>query len=75
MPDADLETFLLKITFMSPEEISDVLRKHSSDPESRHGQRVLAETVVEMAHGKRSLQAVRGSTEAFFQSGDLTGMS
>ena len=35
--DADVESCLFKITFLSPEEISDVMEKHSKRPEDRIG--------------------------------------
>jgi tyrosyl-tRNA synthetase len=75
MPDADIETCLLKITFMPFEEIQAILTKHAERPEDRLGQKALAETVVEMAHGKDALKDVLGSTEAFFKSGDLKKMT
>ncbi|TNV78816.1 hypothetical protein FGO68_gene1674 [Halteria grandinella] len=64
--DADVEDCLLKITFKGEEDIKEVLKRHAERPEDRHGQKTLAKTVVEMAHGKSALDSVLGSTEAFF---------
>ena len=60
LPDEDIEDCLLKITFLDFEEIQAVLSKHAERPEDRHGQKTLASTVIEMAHGKDALAAVLG---------------
>lgn len=52
LPDEDVENCLLKMTFKPLEEIENIVKKHALKPEERHGQKELAKTVVEMAHGK-----------------------
>jgi tyrosyl-tRNA synthetase len=54
---------------MDSDEISKVLSKHAERPEDRFGQKTLASTVVEMAHGKLALEAVLGQSSAFFSAG------
>ena len=58
--DADIEICLLKILFMTEDAIQEVLTRHNKRPEDCFGQKTLARTVVEMAHGKVALKKVEG---------------
>lgn len=64
--DADIQNCLLKMTFLSQEEIDQVLQEHAKKPEDRHGQKTLAKTMISMAHGKSALDSVLGTTDSFF---------
>ncbi len=71
LPDEDVENCLLKMTFKTLEEISDIVRRHAQRPEDRFGQKELARTVVEMAHGKNAVSQVQQQSSAFFAVDDI----
>ena len=65
-PDESVE-YLIKIyTLLTPEEISDILKRHFEAPEKRIAQRALARGVTEVVHGKDNAVAVENLTETLF---------
>lgn len=65
-PDESVE-YLIKIyTLLSPEEIDNILKRHSEAPEKRIAQRALARGVTEVVHGKDNAAAVENLTETLF---------
>ncbi|MBR3254472.1 tyrosine--tRNA ligase [Candidatus Saccharibacteria bacterium] len=59
--------YLIKIyTLFSPEEISEILKRHFETPEKRIAQRALARGVTEVVHGKDNTAAVENLTEILF---------
>lgn len=50
--DSDVEKLLKIFTFIPLQQISGIMITHSKDPTSRTAQRVLAEQVTDMIHGK-----------------------
>lgn len=65
-PDESME-YLLKIyTLLMPEEIEDILKQHSEQPELRLAQKALAYGVTSVVHGKDAAEAVENLTETLF---------
>jgi tyrosyl-tRNA synthetase len=65
-PDESVE-YLIKIyTLLSPEEIEDIMRRHSEAPEKRIAQRALAFGVTSVVHGKGAAEAVENLTATLF---------
>ncbi|GJL90038.1 MAG: tyrosine--tRNA ligase [Minwuia thermotolerans] len=50
--DRDVERFLLQLTLLPLERISEVMAEHERAPEQRHAQRVLADEVTTLVHGE-----------------------
>lgn len=50
--DADLEKLFYAFTFIEKAEIDDILSFHSSQPEGRRGQKILAEKIVSMIYSE-----------------------
>lgn len=77
--DADIERYLKLFSFLSDEEISDIVQKHSQSPENRYGQKTLAKIVVEMIHGKKQAEVSEKISEFLFGTQDklelLQGLS
>ena len=71
--DSKVEEYLKVFTFLSPEEIMDVMKKHVSKPEERLAQKILAKEFITDLHGEEEyLKALRIS-EALF-SGDIKSL-
>ena len=65
-PDESAE-YLIKIyTFVSKEEIEDILKKHNQSPEKRIAQKALARGATEVVHGKKAADTVEALTEKLF---------
>ena len=65
-PDESVE-YLIKIyTFLSKEEIEEILAEHKKAPEKRIAQKALARNVTEVVHGKKAAEAVETLTERLF---------
>ena len=64
--DAMVETYLKVFTFLTPEEIMDIIEKHNAEPHLRLGQKALAREIITDLHGKESFeQAVKVSENLF----------
>ena len=65
-PDESVE-YLIKIyTFLSKEEIEEILAEHKKAPEKRIAQKALARNVTEVVYGKKAAEAVEALTERLF---------
>jgi tyrosyl-tRNA synthetase len=73
-PDADVYRFMKFFTFLSVAEIDAIEAEDRAREGRPEAQRVLAEQMTEMVHGKEALKAARRITEALF-SGDLSQLS
>ena len=77
--DADIERYLKLFSFLSPEEISEIVVEHNAAPEKRQWQKYLATLVVEMVHGKAEWAVSAKISEFLFWKEDkielLTGLS
>lgn len=51
--DNDVENLLKLFTFLPIGEISEIMTKHTKDPEKREAQRILAEQVTLLVHGRK----------------------
>jgi tyrosyl-tRNA synthetase len=64
--DADIETMLLRLTFVPVEAIASLMVQHGSAPGRRDGQRALARAVTEIVHGSQVLGPVEAATAILF---------
>jgi tyrosyl-tRNA synthetase len=64
--DADVETMLLRLTFVPTEDVALLTAQHLAAPERRDGQRALARAVTEIVHGPSVLGPVEAATALLF---------
>ncbi len=64
--DNDVERFLKILTLMDLEEIQNLVNQHMASPEQRLWQKILAEKVVEIIHGKKDAKTVRKISKIMF---------
>lgn len=72
--DADVEKFLKFFTFLSKDEIADLVQQTKTDPKKRAAQRRLAEEVTEFVHGKQAVVEAEAISAALF-SGDVSELT
>lgn len=72
--DADVEKFLKFFTFLSKQEIADLVQQTKEQPQKRAAQRKLAEEVTEFVHGKQAVVEAENISAALF-SGDVSDLS
>ncbi len=72
--DDKVEEYLKVFTFLSKEEIEDLMKKHIEKPEERYAQKALAYEVIKDLHGEDEAQKAIKITEALF-SGDIKSLS
>ena len=72
--DVMMEEYLKKYTFLSKEEIEDIMNKHNESPNLRIAQKRLAEEVIKFIHSEESYNKALKITEALF-SGDIASLS
>jgi tyrosyl-tRNA synthetase len=65
-PDDSVQDLLYKFSFCSIEEISEIVRQHSLNPESFIAQRFLAENVTRNIHGEKGLLQAQYATKLVF---------
>ena len=68
--DSKIEEYLKVFTFLTPEEITEVMEKHNAEPEKRIAQRTLAKEIITDLHGEESFSRAVKISEALF-SGDI----
>ena len=68
--DASVEEYLKVFTFLSPEEITDIMKKHTETPELRIAQKELAKQIITDLHGEDSFNRAISISESLF-SGDI----
>ncbi|CAL1262941.1 unnamed protein product [Larinioides sclopetarius] len=68
LPDADVSNYLRLFTFLSIEEIEDILHKHLKNPDSRRAQKKIAEEVTLLIHGEQGLDLAETATKILYQS-------
>ena len=71
--DAKVEEYLKVFTFLSKEEIEDVMSKHNEAPEQRIAQKELARQIITDLHGEDSFNKALKITNALF-SGDIKSL-
>ena len=72
--DKMVESYLKIFTFLSPEEIMEVMRKHEKAPEKRIAQKTLAYEFIKDLHGKEEADKAVRISEALF-SGNVGALS
>ena len=72
--DSMIEHYLKVFTFLTPEEIMDVVEKHNKESHLRIGQKTLAKCIITDIHGEEEYNKAEQISKALF-SGDLTGLS
>lgn len=72
--DSLIEHYLKVFTFLTPEEIIDVIDRHNKEPHLRIGQKTLAKCIITDIHGEDEYNKAEQISKALF-SGDLTGLS
>ena len=68
--DAKVEEYLKVFTFLSKEEIEDIMKKHMEKPEDRIAQKELAKQIISDLHGKEEYEKAVKISEALF-SGEI----
>lgn len=64
--DALCEQFLKVFTFLSPEEIMDIIKKHNEEPHLRLAQKTLAREIITDLHGKSEYEKAVKISELLF---------
>lgn len=64
--DADVETYLKLFTFLSKEQIAELMVEMAEAPERRTAQTRLAEEATRIVHGEDNLESARRITQAIF---------
>ena len=64
--DSKVEEYLKVFTFLSKEEIEDVMKRHLEKPEDRIGQKALAKEVITDLHGKEEYEKALNQSTALF---------
>lgn len=72
--DVMIEEYLKKYTFLSKEEIEEIMKKHNDAPHTRIAQKRLAEEVIKFIHSEESYNKAIRITEALFN-GNFNGLS
>lgn len=72
--DADVEKFLRAFTLLEIAEIEEIVAKHNEKPESRYGQRQLANYVIQTLFGKQAAEQAEKISDFLFGSGDKMQM-
>lgn len=71
--DSLIEHYLKVFTFLSPEEIVEVVAKHKEKPEERIGQKTLAREIITDLHGKEEFEKAVNISDSLF-SGNLSSL-
>ena len=72
--DIKIEEYLKVFTFLTPEEIVDVMNRHNEHPEERLAQKTLAREFITDLHGKEEYEKALRISEALF-SGNIKELS
>ena len=64
--DSMIESYLKVFTFLSPEEIMDIVSKHNNEPHLRLGQKTLAKEIITDLHGKEEYEKAVQISENLF---------
>ena len=64
--DKMVESYLKIFTFLTPEEIMDIVKKHEAEPHLRIGQKTLAKEIITDLHGKEEYEHAVKISEALF---------
>jgi len=70
--DADAERLLKLFTFLTLEEIEDIITQHNKNPEKRIAQKILANEVTKLVHSKSAAVNAERASEMLFGGGDVS---
>jgi tyrosyl-tRNA synthetase len=74
IPDDDIIDYLKRLSLHTPEEINTLEESMKAAPEKREAQKVLADELTEMVHGREGLEKAKKITETFFH-GDIMSLT
>lgn len=74
LSDEDIEPMLKRMTFLSLDEIEDVINEHRKNPEKRIGHKVLASEVTKFVHGEENTNLAILTTDALYGDGNLNSI-
>lgn len=74
VPDADVDRFLRLFTFLSLQEIADLVAAGVAEPAERIPQRTLAEEITRIVHGEEGLAAAIRASDVLFGSEPFVGL-
>ena len=66
LPDSQMEKMLSYFTFLSQQELEDLLESHQSQPEQRSAQNCLARQVTLLVHGQTGLEMAEKTTNILY---------
>ena len=72
--DEKVEEYLKVFTFLSPEEITEIIKKHNEEPHLRMAQKKLACEIITDLHGKEEFDKAVKISEALFK-GNFTNLN
>jgi tyrosyl-tRNA synthetase len=64
--DEMIETLLKRLTYLSKDEIKEIMKNHKKEPSKRVAQKELANNIVRDVHGENELKKALKITDAFF---------
>ena len=73
--DADVRKLLLQLTFLSVDEVDEVVAAHDAAPHTRVGQRRLASELTALVHGAEASQAAAAASDVLFAGGPVADAS
>ena len=68
--DSMCESYLKIFTFLTPDEIIDIVKKHNENPHLREAQKILAREIITDLHGKEEYEKALKISEILFK-GDI----
>jgi tyrosyl-tRNA synthetase len=74
LPDADIESFLLRYSMRSIDDVRALVAEHEADPGRRLAQRALAQELTALVHGRDAAEAAAAAADVLF-GGDPTTAS
>lgn len=72
--DVMMETYLKRFTFLTKEEIDNIIKQHNEHPENRLAQKTLAKEIITFIHDEESFKSAVKISEALF-SGNIKDLS
>ena len=72
--DSKVEEYLKVSTFLTPDEIMDIMKKHNEKPEEHIAQKALAKSIITDLHGEEEYNHALMISEALFN-GDIKSLS
>lgn len=64
--DSDVGKYLEMFTFLTKEQVSEIMSQHQQSPESRIAQTALANETTELVHGSDGLRKAKTATRVLF---------